>query len=347
MKKRLFMLITVIILLGLTSLTVQWLAPQKILYGFMKNAQGSPGFTFYEADQDNPLALSKLADFSHKDMPGRDISLYQAKNGRLYGAVTTYDLANNIEIALYEGEGVNHLTRLTMNLGITALAQAKGRQVQKVWAPDFFEDDKGQVYLFTTANDRGTTRDKAGQVIPAHSLYRVKLDLEHHRVIETREMVLPLKKNYIDTHVFTKDGDYYLLVKDEKEKTIDLYQSDDLEQWSLVEENILSLANQSPLDYTEGPFTIKMKDAYYLFYDKYEDSKGYRRHQYVTKTKDFRQFSRPKIVTDSQQHVLRHGSAIIYRPMYYRRIRLILHSLMIMIGMWVLAELLYESISSH
>lgn len=294
--------------------TANLVAQPKIMYSFMPDGvwNQNQGFRFYKASLDAPLELTLLTSKSIEEMPGRDMSLFQADNGRLYGAVTAYDFAQKQEAIIYSGMTPVNLSPTYINLGISKLAKEQGRTVHRIWAPDFFEDTDGRVYLLTTANDRGQVKDKSGAIIDQHSLYISLMDMDKVRVVETKLMDLGTDKNYIDSHLFKKDGRYHLLVKDDNQKMIDYYQSKDMNNWSLVTSDFLSKALGESIDYTEGQFVLKVGDLYYLFYDKYVKSSSYTKNQYVMTTKDFKTFSTPRILTDSDKTILRHGSGIHY-----------------------------------
>ena len=71
-----------------------------ILYTFMPDGDWTKdnGMTFYQADITSPLSLSGKIHYTSEDMPGRDMSLMQARNGILYGVVTKYDFAPTCQV---------------------------------------------------------------------------------------------------------------------------------------------------------------------------------------------------------------------------------------------------------
>ncbi|EFW89491.1 hypothetical protein [Streptococcus equinus] len=277
-------------------------------------------FMFYEASLDSPLELKQIGEASPGKMPGRDMFLLQKDDGRLYGAVTNYDLAQGIEAIIYSGYAPSDFTAHYVNLGIRNLSGASNKSPKKVWAPEFFEDSDGLTYLFSAANDVDDMVDKDGAVIPRHSIYRSKINLDDFNTMETVQVHLKDGKTYIDPHVFYKDGSYHMLIKDEYQKTIDYYQSKDLDNWNLVQEDFISHAVGESIDYTEGQFVMKVKGAYYIFWDKYITTGNFKKNQYVITTRDFKHFSKPRVVTDSKKRILRHGSGIVYEKKPYHLI---------------------------
>ena len=67
----------------------------KILYSFIPDPSSGENlsFMFYEASLDSPLELEQIGEASPDKMPGRDMFLLQKDDGKLYAAVTNYDLA--------------------------------------------------------------------------------------------------------------------------------------------------------------------------------------------------------------------------------------------------------------
>lgn len=293
----------------------------QVLYSFMPDGDWTQhnGFNLYVATEENPLDFRQIKHYDSLDLPGRDMSLYQDKKGIVYGAVTSYDILNNIEVTIYKGLLTPTRTSYGIDLGIKKLADNQNRQLDKVWAPEFFEDWGGSVYLLITANDRGEGVDKTGEIISQHSLYRSKIDLETMTATETVPLDLNPSKNYIDPHVYYSDKVYHLYVKDDYNKVIDYYRSIDFENWELVQEDFISKAIGETVDYTEGTFLIKIKETYYFFFDKHVSDENYSKNQYVITSKDLKNFTKPRVVTDKEYQVLRHGSGIIYRTNPYHK----------------------------
>ena len=318
-SKKLRVIAIGILLTALIALILSLQGQNMILYAFMPDGDWTKGngITFYQADVTSPLSLSEKVSYTSEEMPGRDMSLMQARSGALYGVVTNYDFAQNYEVVLYQGNHVKQLKPHYIDLGIRRVSQSLGKDPKRIWAPEFFQDTDGTTYLFTTVNDKGETQDKSNEDVFHHSIYLSKIDVSNMKVLETRLVNLPSDKNYIDAHVFQREGKYYLLIKDEFSKAIDYYRSDDLNNWSLVKEDFLSYALGESIDYTEGQFTLNIEGTYYVFFDKYRGSGSYPKNQYVMTTTDFKNFSKPQVVTDSKKNILRHGSAIVYQEKPY------------------------------
>lgn len=65
---------------------------------------------------------------------------------------------------------------------------------------------------------------------------------------------------------------------------------------------------------------MKVKGAYYIFWDKYITTGNFKKNQYVITTRDFKHFSKPRVVTDSKKCILRRGSGIVYEKKPYHLI---------------------------
>ncbi|HFI0214447.1 TPA: hypothetical protein ACGO10_001354 [Streptococcus suis] len=285
-----------------------------ILYSFMPDGDWRKhhGFVFYEADLSNPLELSKTASYSSNEMPGRDMSLWQEKNGTIWAAVTYQNTSKSGEARLYFGNSVNEFQAIDVNLGITQLAQSFGREVKSVWAPEFFQDTDGSIYLLTTVNDQGTMVDKNKNTIAKHSIYISKMDMGDPSVLSTELVDLSSNKNYIDPHIYKKDGVYHLFLKDEYSKTLDYFQSSNLKDWNLITEDFIQSKIGREMVYTEGQFLLEVNGQLYFFFDKYGEAGVYPKGQYVIMSKDLHSFSLPHPVSTTDKEILRHGSGIIY-----------------------------------
>ncbi|HFI2434931.1 TPA: hypothetical protein ACGOYM_002083 [Streptococcus suis] len=285
-----------------------------ILYSFMPDGDWRKhhGFVFYEADLSNPLELSKIASYSSNEMPGRDMSLWQEKNGTIWAAVTYQNTSKSGEARLYFGNSVNEFQAIDVNLGITQLAQSFGREVKSVWAPEFFQDTDGSIYLLTTVNDQGTMVDKNKNTIAKHSIYISKMDMGGPSVLSTELVDLSSNKNYIDPHIYKKDGIYHLFLKDEYSKTLDYFQSSNLKDWNLITEDFIQDKIGHDIVNTEGQFILEVNGIKYFFFDKYDESGLYLKGQYVIMSKDFYSFSLPHPVSTIDKEILRHGSGIVY-----------------------------------
>ncbi|HFI0677692.1 TPA: hypothetical protein ACGO16_002046 [Streptococcus suis] len=286
----------------------------RILYSFMPDGDWRKhhGFVFYEADLSNPLELSKTASYSSNEMPGRDMSLWQEKNGTIWAAVTYQNTSKSGEARLYFGNSVNEFQAIDVNLGITQLAQSFGREVKSVWAPEFFQDTDGSIYLLTTVNDQGTMVDKNKNTIAKHSIYISKMDMGGPSVLSTELVDLSSNKNYIDPHIYKKDGIYHLFLKDEYSKTLDYFQSSNLKDWNLITEDFIQDKIGHDIVNTEGQFILEVNGIKYFFFDKYDESGLYPKGQYVIMSKDFYSFSLPHPVSTIDKEILRHGSGIVY-----------------------------------
>lgn len=205
-SKKLRVIAIGILLTALIALILSLQGQNMILYAFMPDGDWTKGngITFYQADVTSPLSLSEKVSYTSEEMPGRDMSLMQARSGALYGVVTNYDFAQNYEVVLYQGNHVKQLKPHYIDLGIRRVSQSLGKDPKRIWAPEFFQDTDGTTYLFTTVNDKGETQDKSNEDVFHHSIYLSKIDVSNMKVLETRLVNLPSDKNYIDAHVFQR-----------------------------------------------------------------------------------------------------------------------------------------------
>lgn len=154
--------------------------------------------------------------------------------------------------------------------------------------------------------------DKNKNTIAKHSIYISKMDMGGPSVLSTELVDLSSNKNYIDPHIYKKDGIYHLFLKDEYSKTLDYFQSSNLKDWNLITEDFIQSKIGQDMVYTEGQFLLEIDDKYYFFFDKYDEYGLYPKGQYVIVSNDFVTFSLPQPVSTMDKEILRHGSGIVY-----------------------------------
>ncbi|HFU3830513.1 TPA: hypothetical protein ACGO0X_001955, partial [Streptococcus suis] len=102
-----------------------------------------------------------------------------------------------------------------------------------------------------------------------------------------------------------------LSIKNEREKKLELFVSENFVDWNQKEDDIVSKAFGREVLYSEGQYILKNEGVYSIYFDKYGTSNGIEKSQYVTTTSDWETYSHPTQVTDEESSVLRHGSAVV------------------------------------
>lgn len=138
---------------------------------------------------------------------------------------------------------------------------------KKIWAPEWFEDSDGRLYL-TMSVMVGEENDIDGVLIPSFRTYITEcIDLETLQFSTPRLIELD-NKNKIDSVIFKANGLYHMFIKDEYDKYIEHWSSSDLINWS-YKQDITSLGN-----YVEGSTITKFKGKYYLYADSFKGDPG-------------------------------------------------------------------------
>lgn len=166
----------------------------------------------------------------------------------------------------------------------------------RIWAPEFFIDED-KLYVTVSVRQHNDV-DIDGNVIPYFDSYIVDAtDIENNNFGEPRKLVLE-EKNKIDPHISRVGDKYLLVIKDEFDKRIELWESKNLVDWVKKSDFIEELG-----DYVEGPFIVKNKNGYAIYVDAFKE-----RQSYYSVTTDFSTFTRRYPTEIKDEH--RHGSGI-------------------------------------
>lgn len=213
------------------------------------------------------------------DLTARDPSImYDAETELFYIACTSN--YNGRDCVVWTSPDLKTWTDHSISLGVNTGFR---------WAPEWFKDDNGKIYLFISG---GTLEDTT--VTDADIYYAECTDLSTLTFGEATEIDLGIKA--IDPSVIKDGNKYYLLVKDEDTSVEKIYQSTDLSTWSAVNTNVLKSAEPC-----EGGMIVKCGDKINFYGDTWQ-SHGH----YVTgQTSDITSFN---ITHNNTLIGKRHGS---------------------------------------
>lgn len=200
-------------------------------------------------------------------LEGRDPSILYL-NGKYYIATTGY---NPHDFVIHESKNLTDWTTHYISAGlykITSLAT-------KIWAPEFFVDDDGTVYILVSVRI-GTDVNIKGQTVDAFAPYIIEMDMETLTPKSIRNLDLE-SGNKIDPAIIKKDNVYYMFIKDEYDLNIEIWTSPNLFTWTKVSDKIEAFEDR----YMEGPSVVKKDNTYYLYADAF-----YEPYVYVTQSSD-------------------------------------------------------------
>ncbi|MGT2926335.1 hypothetical protein [Streptococcus cuniculipharyngis] len=236
----------------------------------------------------------------YKELPikGRDPSIIK-RGDTYYILVTDYSLKNPHDMTIYTTKDFEKFQRYDLSAGLLS------EERPHVWASDFFVDKTGQLWVVTSVNDRGREKTYTGYWQPSFSPYLVPLDLEKMTLGKPRKLELA-DTNYIDGYIFTVGSQYNMVIKDETNKQLELWSSEDLLNWK---QDLDIIPNTGR--WVEGASVLYDKESkeYTIYIDQYNPTQTAEAGMYYVKTKDFKSFSkRYRLVTDQR---VRHGSGIV------------------------------------
>jgi hypothetical protein len=180
----------------------------------------------------------------------RDASMIY-KNGKFYVAFTR-GMSPNVGFVIAVSDDLENWTQNTILMNSYSVC----------WAPEWFEDTNGDVYIFLTLGDGTHQNDIDGQSVYYTKQYKIKaLDTSLLSFSTPTELVFNQVSNKIDSFIIKKDSTYYNFVKNEYNKTIEVYTSTDL----------LNFTYQYTVDskgiYVEGPSVIFFAGKYHMYLD--------------------------------------------------------------------------------
>ncbi|WP_186652378.1 hypothetical protein [Streptococcus sp. sy004] len=246
----------------------------------------------YQGDSPTNLNLYKTLS-----IVGRDPSITK-KGETYYIAITDPSVDDKRDLTIYTTKDFETFNYFSIAAGLT------NTNSPHVWAPDFFTDLSGQDWIIVSLNDRGQEANYEGTQELSFSPYIIPINLETMVAGQPQKLILE-DKNYIDGHIFIKDDVYQLMIKDEKNKKLELWESQDLINWSKVYNQIPNTGR-----WIEGAFILQdeMTKDYTIYMDQYVGHEEQTPGMYYITTSDFETFSERQVLDTDQR--LRHGFGI-------------------------------------
>jgi hypothetical protein len=140
-------------------------------------------------------------------------------------------------------------------------------QYTKCWAPEWFQDDDGSVYiLLSLQTNNAVENDNTNTSIPYFKQYYMKLsNIDTLTFNAPVEMIYSQVSNKIDSFIYKENGVYNCFVKNEYSKTIEHYNKNTLETGTWTYQRTITF----PVP-VEGASIVKFNNKYYLYVDGFD-----------------------------------------------------------------------------
>lgn len=259
-------------------------------------------YTFFDEENSNRVNFFVSEDgvnlrhlVTDSEIQARDPSLLY-KNGKYYLAVTSYSSTYNFIV--YVSEDLNTWIAHKIDVGLY------DETYPKVWAPEWFEDTDGKIYLIISKQYADT--EGWGDFHP----YIVECtDLESMEFGVPQQMILngALSDNHIDGAVAKIGSVYHLIIKSDHQTELILehYVSSDLINWTLQDIDPMRFGRL-----IEGPFIYQKDGVFYVGAERYSTRVLDKSYYIIAKTTDFVNFSNNADITYADLDIS-HGSGVV------------------------------------
>lgn len=228
---------------------------------------------------------------------GRDPSIIYHKGWWMI-AVTGY-AAGSHDAVIWRSRNLSKWEKVLVKFGQGVLGTSlTGSQVvtDRIWAPEWVLDNDN-LYLLSSFRYYNDAADVTGATIPSFKPYYTKCT-----DIETLKFDAPVAvnieaKNIIDPVVIINGSQYYMIIKDERTKVIQVYSATGLmNAFTKVSDVTFS-------EFAEGPSVVQLPDGKYRIYADYFATKVW---SYYVDTADFLTFTAEQPLKYNGR--LRHGT---------------------------------------
>ena len=256
-----------------------------ILYSFFESNNTPTNTNFYISN--DGVNLNKINN--NYVLDARDPSIVY-KNGYWLVACTSY---NPHDFRVYRSKDFVNWEKIDISCNMY-------NNTNKIWAPEWFEDDNGDLYIIIS-KQHGESNDIDNKLIPIFRPYIIKCeDIENLRFGTPRQINLE-DSNKIDGHIIKHNGIYNLFIKDEHDKYIEHWTSTNLLSWVKAKDKVLEFGQ-----YVEGTCMVKYNNKFYAYNDSFKDDFGY---MYCSISDDLYNWSERRLVNSNGER-LRHGYAL-------------------------------------
>jgi hypothetical protein len=247
---------------------------------FFRNNTDTNVYLYSSSDGKNFKKISDRSLFQ-----ARDSSMFY-KNGYFHIAYTSY---NPHDFSVKRSKNLRDWETFDIDLGLYNDTTAP-----RVWAPEWFEDDDGKLYIILS-KQTGTQPDITGATIPSFQPYIVECTNLDTLTFSTPKLLNLESGNKIDGFIIKKAGVYRLFIKDDYDKKLEIWTSPNLTTWTKQTDEI----NVFDGDYIEGASIVLLNNTYFLYVDKHVEG-----FTYVTTSSDLVTFTKavPLNIKDTNRH---------------------------------------------
>ena len=256
-----------------------------ILYSFFENNSTPTNTNFYISN--DGVNLNKINN--NYVLDARDPSIIY-ENGYWLIACTSY---NPHDFKIYRSKDFVNWETFEINCNMY-------NDSNKIWAPEWFKDDNGDLYIIIS-KQHGNAYDIDEKLIGDFRPYIIKCEDINNLIFGTPRPINLEDSNKIDVHIIKHNNVYNLFIKDEYDKYIEHWTSDDLLSWIKVKDKVSEFGQ-----YVEGTCIVKYNNKFYAYNDSFKDDFGY---MYCSVSDDLYNWSERKLVNSSGER-LRHGFAL-------------------------------------
>lgn len=179
-----------------------------------------------------------------------------------------------------------------------------------VWAPEWFVDSDGKIYVTVSVSDSNTQiTDAYGSNIWNFSTYIIDCDINTITFSNPRKITLePTSK--IDSFMTKFNGFYYLFIKDEYDKKPEIWKSSSVDSGFTKQSDNIDVFNG---DFVEGLCITEFDGIYYLYAEKFN-----KLEYVVSTTTDFVNFT--QCVPVNTSFPARHGTILNVKDKFAKSI---------------------------
>ena len=265
-----------------------------MLYSFFERNESPVKTSFYISS--DGVGMKKISGDYKLD--ARDPSIIY-KDGYFYVACTSY---NPHDFIVYKSNDLINWQTFDINCNLFLGENS-------IWAPEWFVDDE-DIYIILS-KQHGQDYDIDGKLIRSFRPYIIRCNNLEKLTFDTPQPLLLETSNKIDPHIIKHNNVYNLFIKDEYDKFIEHWTSNDLYNWVKVKDQVEEFGQ-----YVEGTFIIKHNNKFYAYNDSFKGDYGY---MYCCESDDLYNWSNRQMVSSDGER-LRHGGGISITDNYCKKV---------------------------
>lgn len=262
------------------------------LYAFFDDANSNAINFFVSEDGVNLKRLKTTTTITGTADPS-----LMFKDGKYYLAVT--DQSETKDFSVRVSEDLNTWETHDIDVGLYNATYTKR------WAPEWFEDDNGKIYIIISvqyANTEGWG-DFRPWIVECTDLETLTFGTPHRMYLTGSTA-----DNHIDATVCKYNGIYHMFIKSEHQTELytEYYTSINLIDWDLVSVDPCRFGRK-----VEGQACFKFNGEYYVGVENYTNRPLRKSYYMFSKTKDFQTFTNPVDVSYPDLDISHGGATII------------------------------------